>query len=114
MLPVDYYFCCLNPTERGVLRSTAEALLLTLFLGVPYDLWDAFWFGAPASGEVRRLSFLSIYGLEIVTIDVDLVPTEVVRPQVSYLPYWVEVSVYILTPAAACLSGCEQSRVLPP
>lgn len=91
-------------------RSTAEGLLLTLYVGVPLDLWEAFWFGSYLTGEVRRRAFLTIFELEIVSIVLveGELPVTVVRP--VNLPLWVESSLYLLTPAAACLSGCQQSK----
>ena len=107
MFSVPSWFCCLNPTERGVLRSTGEALVLTLYVGVPKDVWDAFWFGAVGVNEDRMLSFIEGYLLEIVTIPLGdpEVDTVVVRP--SYLPFWVEVASWLLLPDAACLGGCS-------
>lgn len=109
MYGLAWYFCCLNPRERTVLRSTALALPLTLFLGVPRDLWDTFWLGLPNVTPEVKLAFLSVYGLEIVTIVEDGVDVEVVRPAAGQLVYWTEAGVFVFTPEAACLSGCEQS-----
>lgn len=114
MFGIEWWFCCLNPREREVLRATIEALLLTLWLGVPEDVWRAFWLAHPDSGEAVQDAFLSIYGLEIATIDDDAetAPYTVVRPvDVSQYVSW---SLFIATPDAACLSGCQQSRVSPP
>lgn len=85
--------------------------MLDLFLGVPLDVWDAFWFGTTGTGQRRRDAFIQIYQLEIATIEEGEppVPVEVVRP-IDFV-YWVEVAVFILTPAAACLAGCEQSKL---
>lgn len=104
------WYCCLNPLERGVLRSTAEALLLTLFVGVPKDLWDTFWFASLYSGEARRLAFLEIYDLEIVTIiDVDTQEDlVVVRP--TNFAFWDDASIFVLFSAAACSGGCGYVR----
>lgn len=88
----------------------AEALPLTLYLGVPVDLWDAFWVLTVDSGQAVRDAFLVLYGLEIGTIVEDELEIEVVRPTSGWLPFWVTASLFILTPDAACLSGCEQSR----
>lgn len=109
MLTIADWFCCLNPRERTVLRQTALALPVTLFLGVPKDIWDVFWVGAADNGDAVRASFLVSYGLEIVTIVEDDVEVSVVRPSAGYLGYWVDWSVYMVTPSAACLAGCEQS-----
>jgi len=111
MFGIEWWFCCLHPRERGVLRSTAEALVLTLFLGVPEDVWQAFWVVYEDNGEEVRQAFLRIYGLEIVSITVDEELVSVVRPASGFLALWVSYSLYILTPGAACLAGCEQSTV---
>jgi hypothetical protein len=92
-----------------VLRQTALALPLTLWLGVPTSIYDVFWFGAPDNGAPAREVFLNVYGLEIVTIVVEMEDTEVVRPKSGYLDLWVSWSLFVLTPGAACLAGCEQS-----
>lgn len=107
MYRIEEWWCCLSPTERTVLRGMAEALPLTLFLGVPVDVWDALWFGAPGVNEDRRMQALHNYLLEIATISEDGGETEidVVRP--VDLPFWVETSLWILQPAAACLDGCS-------
>lgn len=113
-LPPEYYFCCLNSGERQMLRVMGEALPLTLFLGVPKDVWDAYWSTVPLSGEPRRQAALYTYQLEIATIDVGDPPVsvDVVRP--ADLAFWVDMSLYILTPDAACLDGCQQSTVFTP
>jgi len=107
--PIEWWWCCLHPRERGVLRSTLEALLLTLWVGVPVDLWEAFWVVYEDNASNVREAFLSIYGLEIVTITVDEEELSVVRPAAGWLGYYVLWSTFILTPAAACIAGCEQS-----
>lgn len=110
MFGLEWFFCCLNPLERQVLRATAEALPLTLFLGVPIDVWNTFWLLSPDSTEDRKAAFLVVYMLEIATIDEGGGEEEltVVRP--LDLPFWVDASLFVFTPAAACLSGCQQSK----
>jgi len=108
---IDWWYCCLNPRERSVLHSMAVALPLTLFLGVPVEEWDLFWLATFDDHEAYRAAFLSIYMLEIVTIGVDDEEVSVVRPRDGGLPFWVGASLFILTPSAACLTGCGQSRV---
>lgn len=101
------WFCCLNPTERGVLRSTAEALLLTLFVGVPKDLWDTFWFASLYSGQDRRDAFIEIYALEIVTI-IDVETDEellVVRP--TDFAFWSDASLFTIGAGSDCGGGCS-------
>lgn len=110
MYGIAWWFCCLNPLERTALRQTALALPATSFLGVPLDIWDAFWLGAGGGMDARRDAFLTVYQLEIVTIDEGEppVPVEVVRP--VDLPLWVSWSLYVLTSASLCPDGCEQSK----
>lgn len=106
-MAVPDWFCCLNPSERSVIRSLGAAFPLTLFQGVPVEVWDSAWLAAGNDSQARRDAFLSVYRLEIVTIP----PTEeepavtLVRP--SYLPLWVDISLWLLEPAAACLGGCS-------
>lgn len=93
------------------MRNTSEGLLLTLFLGIPSDVWYAFWLVTAHASDVYVNAFLALYHLEIVTIAGDPDPIEVVRPSEDYLFWWVEMSVFILTPSAACLDGCPQSTL---
>jgi len=88
-------------------REMGIALPLTLFLGVPVAVWDAMWFGAPGVNQDRIDTALVTYQLEIATI-IDTETEEeidVVRP--TNLPFWVEVSLWVLEPASACLDGCS-------
>jgi hypothetical protein len=100
------WFCCLPAVERAVLRSTALALPLTLFVGIPVPVWDAFWLPLILQRSTRQELFITVYGLEIVTIVELGVDVEVVRP--AALPLWIEYSLLMLTPDAACLEGCSQ------
>lgn len=92
-----------------MLRQTALALPLTLYLGVPTSIYDTFWFGAAGNGDAARENFLLIYGLEIVTILIESEETEVVRPKSGYLDYWISWGLYVLTPESTCSAGCQQS-----
>jgi len=107
MVEVPSWFCCLNPTERTVVRDMAIALPLTLFIGVPKAVWDAMWFGASGVNQDRIDSALSSYLLEIVTIPDEETEIDVVVVRPTDLPFWVEASLWILLPAAACLDGCS-------
>ncbi len=92
------------------MRGMAEALPLTLFLGVPVEIWDALWFGAPGVNEDRRVTALHTYFLEIVTIPPDEGEDDVTLVRPTYLPFWVTASLWILEPDAVCLSGCSWLR----
>lgn len=108
---IGWWFCCLNPRERGVLRATIVGIAETLNVGIPLGLWVAYWALYPAVSAETQVAFLRIYRLEIVTIVIDpeQPPVDVVRA----LDPWVFESwaVFLLTAEAACLDGCEQSRL---
>jgi len=94
-----------------VLRSMALALPETLFLGVPVELWLGMWTATGDAAAAYRSAFLSIYGLEIVTIGESPDEYEAVAPCDGYLAYWVSWSLFVVTSGAACLTGCQQSTV---
>ena len=100
----------MRPLELSVVVNTALSLTGTLFVGVPVDIWNAFWISAEVGVPYRRDIFLSYMHLEIVTIVIGdpPVPVEVVRP--ADLPLWVELSLYVDTHPALCPSGCEYER----
>lgn len=110
MSEIGYWFCCLNPREREVLRLTIEGLALTLYVGVPVAVWDTFWFGFSDSGESVREAFLWVYLLHIGTIMVDEVPVDVVQADTEALALYVSWALWLLEPAASCPDGCEQSK----
>jgi len=109
-VPISWWFCCLNDAEKGVILATEDGFLATLFQGIPVAVWNAFWLPWPYTGEARRVAFRVIFGLEIATIDSDGVPLDVVRPASGMIGQWLEWELYLETPAAACVDGCQQSR----
>lgn len=108
---IAFWFCCLNPRERGVLRATIDGEIATLGVGIPLDVWNTFWIASPDNGTAVREAFLRIFRLEIVTIEIGdpPVPVDVVAP-IDYAQ-WLSWGLFLLTPSAACLSGCQQSTV---
>jgi len=106
---IGFWYCCLNLREQAVLRATIIGLADTLYVGIPKPLWDAFWFPFVFVETAYQPAFLSIYKLEIVTIVVDLEEIAVVRPIAGHLPDYISWSLFLITPAAACLDGCGQS-----
>lgn len=111
MYGIEWFYCCLNGRERTIIRQTCEGLVLTLFLGVPLAVWQAFWLVTPDHGQAVQEAFLRIYGLETATVEGDDGEMEVVRPADGFLALWVSWSLFVVTPSAACLEGCGQSRV---
>lgn len=108
---IAWWFCCLNPRERVLIRDTSEGLVLTAFIGIPLVIWNAFWIPTIHGSEAVREAFLSIYKLEIVTIVLEGEETSVVRPRDGYAADWLSWSIFLVTPTAACLTGCQQSTV---
>lgn len=108
---IAYWFCCLNPREREVLRATVECWALSLGVGCPKAVWDGFWLIHPDVSPAVVAAFLAIYQLKIVTIEVGdpPVPVEVVTPlfPLAYAAF----AVYLASPEAACFGGCLQSTV---
>lgn len=106
---IEWWWCCLHPLERSVLRATIEGEALTIYQGIPLELWNTFWISLYPNGQAMRDAFLIIYGLRIVTIEIGEppVPVEVVQP--IYPLQYAAWFVFIFTPAAACLDGCQQS-----
>lgn len=108
---IGFWYCCLNPREQGVLRGTIIGLADTLYVGFPSPIWDAFWFPYTGVNDAVKSAFLSIYKLEIVTITLEDVEVSVIRPRGGDNAAWISWTIFLLTPAAACLDGCQQSRV---
>jgi len=105
----EIFFCCLNPAERSIIRSTVLGLALTLGVGVPVDLWDAYWIGSGHDSDAYRDVFRFIYHLDIVTIEDAESPYDAVRPADGWSDLWVDLAVVVLLPGGACLDGCGQS-----
>jgi len=88
----------------------AEGLLLTLYLGVPIEIWDAVWFASGRGGEPYREAFLHLYHLEIGTMIVDELPVDAVVPISGFETWWAEVVLWLLNPLSTCTEGCPQSQ----
>lgn len=108
---IAFWFCCLNPREREVLRLTVEGLILTVNVGIPLAAWDLFWFTYSPNGDALRVAFRSLYKLEIGTILVGEPPVPVdavVSTDYATVLSW---GLFLLTLDAVCSDGCEQSTV---
>lgn len=92
------------------MQLTAEGLALTLFVGVPYSLWDVFWFAGAHNSDEYKLAFLHLYHLETVTVELDLVPTLVVAVVAGFEDFWLEVIAWLLDPNSTCPDGCGLSK----
>jgi len=103
-------YCCLDVPERTMLRITSQGFLLTLFLGMPLELWDAAWLTTLESTPERKTAFLHLYHAEIGTMLVDDAPIDAVVPTEGFAGWWFEVVLWLLDPQAACLDGCQQSQ----
>lgn len=103
---IPFWFCCLQPVERAVLR--AMGLAFVAGLGQPVDnlLWQSFW-GLLVSGRAsRQRAFLDIFPLE----EQDATPPDTIEVVTVFAftdtAFWLAVSAYLLNPDSACLSGC--------
>lgn len=110
----SFWYCCLGVPERTVQRQTAEALALTLYLGVPRPVWDLFWLVTAHPGEVYREAFRVLYHLEIGTMEVDGSPIEAVVVVEGFAGWWLALSLFILSPSGACVGGCRQTTLPSP
>lgn len=90
--------------------ETSVGLALTLYEGMPLDLWLAMWSVLLGNSAERRAAFLALYHLEIATIGTEDAPFDAVRPVEGFVGWWVEVAVWALLPASACPDGCAQSQ----
>jgi len=90
--------------------ATAEGLVLTLFVGMPLDLWLAVWLATGRGGEEYRNAFLALYHLKIVTIEDVEVPYEAVAPVDGFVGWWLEIASWLLDPLSTCVEGCPQSQ----
>lgn len=98
------WFCCQQVRERVAIGAIARVILLPPLFAYPLALYDAIWFGVGQSLPARRLAFLEVYGLEIVTIgDAD---EQYLQVRDGYLWFWLEAAVFTLLPAQGCPDGC--------
>jgi len=92
------------------MRNCALTLTLTLGAGVPLELYEAFWFASLRDTEAYRAAFEALYHLEIGTMMDGGVPIDAMVPVDGFTIWWLEIGLFLLTPDAACLSGCQQSQ----
>lgn len=83
----------------------------TVNVGIPVPIWLAFWLPYPGVSDEVRSAFLDTYRLRIVTIEVGDPPLPVDVVQAYEGADYVAWAVFLLTPEAACSSGCGQSVV---
>lgn len=110
MNPPEFWFCCISDPHRSVFRVVAEAMLLTLGMGLPPEIWGAAWIASGRDTELDRASFMSVYHLTTGTVIIDGSPFEWIVPVSGFEALWISYGAFLLTPSAACLSGCEQSQ----
>lgn len=106
---ISWFYCCLNVAERTIILNTCEGLVLTLFVGIPLPLWDAFWLATSHNSAAYKDAFRSIYHLKIGTIETEDGLIDAVIPEDGFEMLWVANAFFVALPAAACTSGCEQS-----
>lgn len=114
MTGISVWYCCLNPDERGCLQFCSDAFISTLSVGFPRALYDAYWLTVAQSRQARANAFAHIYKLRFG----EFVPNPE-TPPVEWvffddLPLWVEMSLFVVSPASLCLGGCQLPSYLAP
>lgn len=112
MFNIPLWFCCLNPAERGVLRECLASFEITLGTFMPCVIFNALWLAVPVSADARKAAFVEIFSLT----ETEMIITEGGELECVYtfdIPaFWLELAVFSLTPAGACLSGCPRWQPL--
>lgn len=104
--PHLFWFCCLNPVERAVLRSTALAFGVSFGVGVHIDVWNAFWGVGVHSLTLRKEIFHWAFHCEVKEILPDGATEFVTVVAPTDILFWAEILAYTLSPDGACLQGC--------
>jgi len=104
------WWCCIPDAERQNLRATAEALVLTLGIGLPKDIWDALWVTFGVTDAERIAAWLPLYHAEIVTIEDAETPYEAVTARSGWGEWWAEIALWLLNVDSGCADGCPQSQ----
>jgi len=93
-----------------MLGVTAEGFLLTLYLGIPLDIWLAAWAVTGRGDEEYRDAFLRLYHAEIGTMVIDMLDVDAVVPLDGYVDWWIAMVAWLLDPRSTCVDGCPQSQ----
>lgn len=106
MLPVAFIVPCLPDAERGTVSAFWNIWGAPLPSAVPAAVFEAFIPDTLPSGQLRRLSFMVSFALEIVTIEDErfVVTTDV--------GLWQAVADYALAGGSFSPSDCEQGLYL--
>lgn len=107
---IPAWFCCIPAAERSILRSCAQAFVLSVGLGIPCLVYDSFWLTVLCSRDARKTAFLSIYGLTPGEVVIPPSPEPICVYTFEDSAFWIALAAFILTPSAACLDGCDQWR----
>mgnify|MGYP000193045241 CR=1 FL=1 len=102
-------WCCIPSPERAALRATSLAVVLAGGEPLPIIVYESFWVLIKSRAE-RQAVFEQVFFLkrEEILVDGEMVP--VIGP--TDFGFWIGVSLYTLTPGAACLAGCERFQPL--
>lgn len=108
MFNIPFWFCCLNPVERSVLRGCIASYELTLGVFIPCTVFDTLWLIASRSREARKSAFVELYGLT--ETELELVPGEPLVCVYTFNnpAFWLALVAYTILPSGACLSGCDR------
>lgn len=104
--PLFNFYCCLNPVEKTVIAALCVFYRLTPLGVLPESAWNLLWPDGTPSLEDRKAIFIYAYGL--VRVD-ECVPPDFTEACIVFddVTWWSDASVWILTPAATCPTGCD-------
>lgn len=109
---IPFWFCCLNPAERGILRECATSYAFTLGAFIPCAIFNPLWLLVALSRDARKAAFVEIYGLT----ETELVIVEGGELECVYTfddsAFWLELVAFLITPAGACLDDCPRWQPL--
>ena len=108
MYGIEKWYCCLNPEERAILATCADAYVTTLGVGIPCDIFDLFWVVVLRSREGRKAAFGEIFFLEETQLEMGDPVELVCLWTFTNISFWIEAVTFVLSPASLCLGGCDR------
>lgn len=105
-LQIPDFYCCLNSDERNILRTLAITYPVISPKVLPGSVWLALWATVEQSSTDRQAIFIDLFWLHLEP------ECGLPDPEESCLVYdgtdfWTAISIWILTPPAACANGCS-------
>lgn len=89
------------------MHSMGIAFVATVGLGVPKILWETYWALTFLSHDERQVAFETLYKLHEEEIPFGEPPVLTEFVLFDDAVFWLEVSLWVISPDGACLDGCE-------